>query len=170
MQTLFENKNSGAVFSPCNKHRYQLWRIWDESKPNVLFIMLNPSTADTTEDDPTIRRCIGFTKSWGYGGLMVGNLFSYRSTDPKNLKLNQDEVLDRKHADINNRHILKMWWKCDLTVCAWGNPPIETKSIFPLEGMKQLHYLELTKCGNPKHPLYLRKDLKPTPYEIKRYL
>lgn len=74
-----------AIISECGKYRYSLSRIWDENKANVLFIMLNPSTADGDVDDPTIRRCIGFAKSWGYGGIYVGNLFAYRATDPKEL-------------------------------------------------------------------------------------
>ena len=90
--TSVKNLNRGATFSKCKIYRYRLWRIWDAKKPTVLFIMLNPSTAGSTMDDPTIKRCIGFAKSWGYGGLYVGNLFAYRSTQPKGLlKLNDAE-------------------------------------------------------------------------------
>ena len=70
---------SHATFSSCKKYRYSLFRIWDEDKPLVLFIGLNPSTADEKEDDPTIRRCINFAKQWGYGGLIMGNLFAFRA-------------------------------------------------------------------------------------------
>ena len=77
----------GAIISKDKKHRYRLWRIWDDSLPKALFIMLNPSTADVMLDDPTIRRCIGFAKSWGYGGIYVGNIFSLRSSNPKDLKV-----------------------------------------------------------------------------------
>jgi len=79
---------SHATFSPCRKYRYSLFRIWDEDKSLVLFIGLNPSTADEKEDDPTIRRCINFAKQWGwgYGGLIMGNLFSFRATQPSDLK------------------------------------------------------------------------------------
>ena len=75
---------TGAVFSPCERYRYKLWRVWDPARPLglVMFLMLNPSTATDAEDDPTIRRCIGYARSWGYGGLYVGNLFAYRATTP----------------------------------------------------------------------------------------
>ncbi|HHC7270859.1 TPA: DUF1643 domain-containing protein [Vibrio parahaemolyticus] len=63
-----------AKLSDCRTYRYELWRIWDEQKPYAMFVGLNPSTADETEDDPTIRRCIYFAKSWGYGGLCMANL------------------------------------------------------------------------------------------------
>lgn len=164
-QLLFEvsSVKKTAVISECGKYRYELSRIWDDKKPKVLFLMLNPSTADANEDDPTIRRCIRFAKDWGYGGLMVGNLFAFRSTDPKNLKY----VTEHNHH-INSEHLMNMYWQCEITVCAWGNPPIENNSM-PLTGFKNLHYLALTQSFNPKHPLYLKADLKPVKYEYKRY-
>ena len=76
---------SGAHFSPCERYRYRLWRCWDASKWKLAIIGLNPSTATHEEDDPTIRRCIGFAKRDGYGGLLMLNLFALRSTDPKGL-------------------------------------------------------------------------------------
>lgn len=72
----------GAVFSDDRVYRYQLRRCWDVTEPIVAFVMLNPSTADAIEDDPTVRRCIGFAKNWGYGALLVGNLFAARTTRP----------------------------------------------------------------------------------------
>jgi len=86
MNNLFEIVSSGAVMSACRKYRYRLWRIWDDSKPKVLWIMLNPSMADENENDATIKKIIRFSKSWGYGGIYVGNMFSFRATDPKQLK------------------------------------------------------------------------------------
>ena len=83
--SLFPDNFSGAEISDCGKCRWQLWRIWDDSKPKILWIMHNPSTADAEKDDPTIRRIINFSKSWGFGGLYVGNVFPYRSTNPKDL-------------------------------------------------------------------------------------
>jgi hypothetical protein len=73
--------NNAAIISEDNQYRYQLLRVWDETLPRILFIMMNPSTADATKDDPIIRRVISFAKSWGYGGVYVGNLFAFRSTD-----------------------------------------------------------------------------------------
>ena len=75
--------NKGAKFSPCKKYRLQLWRIWDDKLPKIMFIMLNPSYADAHHDDPTIRRCINFAKNWGYGGFYVGNIYPLISTKPK---------------------------------------------------------------------------------------
>lgn len=158
--SLFEESNKGAILSECETYRYQLWRIWDESKPKVLFIMLNPSTADADIDDPTIRRCIGFAKSWGYGGLFVGNIFAYRSTEPKGLFEADDAV-----GVDNNYHLEQMSEKCEIAVCAWGNSPIVNKmntTHKPLKNVRiPLHYIELSKDGTPKHPLYLKSELKP---------
>ncbi len=147
--------NIGALISSCKRYRYKLWRIWDDDLPKVLFIMLNPSTADESKDDPTIRRCINYAKSWGYGGLFVGNLYAYRTTDPRELKKIYDPI-----GDDNYKCLLEMFQKCSAVICAWGNNepmPIELK-----KNLSRLHYLELSKTGIPKHPLYLKKDLKPT--------
>ena len=81
--TLKKQTQSGADFSECGRYRYKLWRTWDDVRPVVMFIMLNPSTADATADDPTIRRCIGFAHDWGYGGVRVGNLFAWRTPYPQ---------------------------------------------------------------------------------------
>lgn len=81
-----------AILSEDRKYRYILSRTWDETKPTVLFIGLNPSTADENEDDPTIRRCIIFAKSWGYGGLIMANLFAFRTTNPQGLYSEKNPV------------------------------------------------------------------------------
>lgn len=146
----------GAVISECGKYRYQLWRIWDESKPLVLFIMLNPSKADATKDDSTIKRCIGFAKSWNFGGFYVGNLYAFRATKPKDMK--QAKYPEGKD---NKKHIAEMAKKCRLVVCAWGN----NEGNLDIIDMEDLHYLRLSKNGTPWHPLYLPKDSKP----IKHY-
>jgi len=164
MNTLFEDTVKGAIISACQKYRYSLWRIWDNTKPNVLFIMLNPSTADADIDDPTIRRCIGFAKSWGYGGVYVGNLFAYRSTNPKELLKAINPI-----GDDNIFHLQAMSSRCEIAVCAWGNSAIVTKLCKnkPLSVIQiALNYLELSNDGTPKHPLYLRSDLKPVEYLI----
>ncbi|RWX03381.1 DUF1643 domain-containing protein [Flavobacterium cerinum] len=156
--SLFTDNNAGAEFSQCGNYRYRLWRVWDESKPKVLFIMLNPSQADDMRNDPTIRRCIGFAKLWGYGGLMVGNIFPYISTEPKALKYVEDF-----HNDLNLIHISNMANQCSIIVYAYGNAPIEVKHI-PLDGWPNRHHLGLTASGNPKHPLYLKRLTVPVPY------
>lgn len=152
-------ENSGAIFSDCGKYRFSLFRIWDRSKPFVYFMMHNPSTADASEDDPTIRRCIGFAKSWGYGGIYVGNLYSYRATDPKELK---DKSLDELVPMEQFVHHQEMISRCKLHVLAYGNPV--GKVDFPIAFDDTWHCLKITKAGNPCHPLYLKKDLKPVKF------
>lgn len=160
---------SNAYFSDCGKYRYSLIRVWDYKKPTVLFIMLNPSTADAEKDDPTIRRCIGFAKDWGYGGLYVVNLFALRSTNPKEL-LTAPFVVGIE----NEKWIRRMSCLAHLVVCAWGNSSIVNQLQKRLDSTwkplswinKPLHYLQLSNDGTPKHPLYLPKNLTPKPYEV----
>ncbi len=158
---LFPNNNSGATISSCGKYRFRLWRIWDESKPCVYFMMHNPSIADAMIDDPTIRRCIGFAKSWEYGGIYVGNLYSYRATDPKEL-LNKsfDEITHIEQFEYHR----EMIDKCQLHVLAYGNPI--HKGDFPIVFDDTWHCLKITKAGNPCHPLYLKSDLKPVKFNL----
>lgn len=149
----------GAYISKCGTYRYKLWRIWDDSLPKALFVMLNPSTADGNQDDPTIRRCINFAKSWGYGGIYVGNLFAYRATNPKELLGVKDPV-----GEYNTGCLLKMEMDREIAVCAWGNSDIVSKlkgKYNPSIANIDLCYLELSKDGTPKHPLYLRSILTP---------
>lgn len=158
------DSNSGAVLSQCGKYRYELWRVWDDTKPKVLFVMLNPSTADAANNDPTIRRCIGFAKSWGYGGVMVGNLFALRATDPAELKKIEYNEEHYYHADQNAQHLNKMAFECKLIVYAWGNCPVKNHHENPLVSFGNLHHLGLTKKGNPRHPLYVPKIVKLVAY------
>lgn len=155
-----------AAISKCGKYRYCLSRVWDKEKPKVLFIMLNPSTADSEKDDPTILRCIAFAKSWDFGSLYVINLYAFRATNPKDLlKATSIVGID------NEKWFKKMSNIADLIVGAWGNKAIISKinkspdynSYNPISWInKPLHYLELSKDGyTPKHPLYLKKDLVP---------
>ena len=141
-----------AVISECDKYRYSLVREWDKSKGKVLFIMLNPSTADSNQDDPTIRRCVNYAKSWEkYGGIMVGNLFAFRSRNPKDLKSVRDPV-----GSNNLRFLKEMIVKSSLVVCAWGNgyggPP-----QYLINMTNDLYFLSLNKDGSPSHPLMLNK-------------
>lgn len=162
-------QSKGAVISTDKVYRYRLWRIWDDTKDKVLFIMLNPSTADYDVDDPTIRRCVGFAKSWGFGGVYVGNITAFRSTDPK--KLNQDSFAT---GTENLLHIMDMVKDCTTVVCAWGNGPVLKKltkgsgiaveracGVFILKQKgKRICVIDRAKDGTPKHPLYLKKDLQ----------
>jgi hypothetical protein len=139
-----------AKFSECRKYRYALWRTWDESKSRAMFIGLNPSTADETVDDPTIRRCINFAKEWGYGGLCMANIFAYRSTDPSEMLLAQDPV-----GPENNNWLKNLAKDAGIIVAAWGNNGSylgrskEILAMFP-----NLMCLKLNQSGEPAHPLY----------------
>jgi hypothetical protein len=150
-----------AAFSPCRRYRYALWRIWDDTKPTVAFIGLNPSTADEKSDDPTLIRCINFAKAWDpgrYGGVCIANLFAFRATKPRDL-LARKKIIGKN----NNDWLLKLATEAELTVAAWGN---DGKHQNRAEQVKQLiqplHYLKMNKSGEPAHPLYLKADLKPT--------
>jgi hypothetical protein len=149
----------GAIIDETGKYRYQLWRIWDESKPVVVFIMLNPSTTDAEADDPTIRRCIGFAKTWGHGGIRVVNLFAYRATDPKELT----KVMDPTGPD-NHLHIISaINHNTGIIIAAWGTNGNQkhSKIIELLRFSHEVHCLGKTKEGYPKHPLYIKADVKP---------
>lgn len=150
-----------ATFSGCRTWRYALYRRWDETLPWCMFIGLNPSTADETEDDPTIRRCIGFAKDWGYGGLIMCNLYGFRSTDPKGLLACADPVGPR-----NDEALAACAGKAALVVAAWGMhaKPDRADAVVDLLG-GSLCCLGRTLAGFPKHPSRLRKD---TPLEAFR--
>ena len=112
-----------AIISDCGKYRYELHREWDKSKRKVLFIMLNPSTADGLNNDLTTIRCINFAKKWGYGGIMIGNIYPFRAKRPKDLRKWLDEAkltADFNAAHENINHVETMAEQADMIVCAWG--------------------------------------------------
>jgi len=146
-----------AIISQDNKYRYQLSRIWDEEKPKVLFIMLNPSTADADRDDPTIRRVMNFAKSWGYGGVFVGNLYAFRSTDPKALRKVENPV-----GEDNIQHIQSLIGLTERVIYAWGNNQREPDWLCHL--VDSPYCIDISKKGIPKHPLYLKGELQPKLY------
>ena len=154
MNGLLVNKN--ATFSDCRKYRYALSRTWNGKKKTILFIGLNPSTANEKIDDPTIRRCINYAQNWGYGSLLMVNLFAYRATLPSELKNVKNPI-----GNDNDLHIIELSKKADLAVAAWGNEGTllnrdkEVKKILP-----NLMCLKINKSGQPAHPLYQKKDLK----------
>jgi len=155
-----------AIISDCSTYRYELHREWDKDKGKVLFIMLNPSTADSNEDDLTTIRCMNFAKRWGYGGLMIGNIYPFRAKRPKDLRA--WKIFGEKYSvyKTNVAHVQDMMSQCDLTVCAWG---CNHKGIPDwIKEINNLHYLELCDDNvTPKHPLgNLSNDLKPRTYKL----
>lgn len=145
---------SGAEFSPCRKHRYSLWRIWDRSKPLVMFIGLNPSQADENKNDPTIIRVCQIAKHNGYGGVYMTNCFSYISTDP-------DKLYDCSGWTENAMKIGYIAAKCKDVVFAWGNFSIVRK--LGVDYILTQHFpnalaLHINKNGSPKHPLYCKAN------------
>ena len=154
--------NKGAYFSSDRIYRYLLYRVWDERKPYVLFVGLNPSTADENLNDPTIKRCMAFAGLWGYGGLYMANLFGFRATSPTALKLTEDPIgPDNDYCLFNHAET------AGLVVAAWGNGGKHLnrgKEI--LARLPNPHYLHLTNEGQPQHPLYLGHGLRPIPYEL----
>lgn len=152
------DNRTGAELSEDREYRYRLWRTWDVSKPTLAFIMLNPSTADETEDDPTIRRCLGYAKDWGYGKLVVGNLFALRATDPSELRDHPSPV-----GPENDEHLRQICNEADKVIAAWGTDGAlhgrgrEVAEMLDVE----LHALNETKEGHPNHPLYQPADADP---------
>lgn len=146
---------SDATLSPCGLYRYTLTREWG-SGPRMLFVMLNPSTADADKDDPTIRRCIAFAKREGCGSLEVVNLHAYRTPDPRMLWSAQAIGVDI--IGPNNRgHILDARRRADIVVCAWGANPVD-KQYAAAVSFAPVWCLGTTKDGSPRHPLFVRAD------------
>lgn len=152
--------SSGATFSPCRTFRYTLWRSWEGGEGVVMFIGLNPSTADEIENDRTVNRCISFAKSWGYAGLCMTNLFAFRATKPAVMLATPEPI-----GPENDRYLLECAAQSNLVVAAWGTNGAHMKRddhVRQLIG--NLHYLHLTQDGDPGHPLYLPGNLKPVPW------
>jgi len=155
-------------FSPDRVYRYSLVRQWydefplwmaSDPGPYAMFIGLNPSTADEVQNDPTVRRCIGYAKAWGYGALVMTNIFAYRSTDPKCMR----EVADPVGPD-NDATLQGLAAGAGIVVAAWGAHGTHRGRADQIKRMiPKLHCLKLTKDGHPAHPLYLKKDLTPAP-------
>lgn len=160
-QTLFPSETSGAEFSECRKYRYALWRKWDECKPCIMFIGLNPSTASENMDDPTIRRVKRFAKDWGYGGVYMCNLFAYVSTDPKELILCSDPI------GANDERLLRFAMYCKDILFAWGSfPEAEERAKIVTEMFPQAVCLGFNKNGTPKHPLYVSANTLQVNYKL----
>jgi hypothetical protein len=148
-----------AVMSPCDRYRYALGRTWDMDLKPVLFVGLNPSTADATNDDPTIRRCTRYAKDWGHGGILMGNLFAIRATDPKDMLRALDPVGDR-----NDYWLRRLTDLSGRVVAAWGahgGHRGRAQAVVDSGVLGSFTVLGLTKDGHPRHPLYMRADCRP---------
>lgn len=145
-----------AVLSSCGAFRYWLERHWDAALPRMCIVMLNPSTADAEQDDPTIKRCVEIAKHNLYGAIEVVNLFAFRATDPKDLR----KAGWPTGSWENNDHIAKTASRCAVTVCAWGGGaktttrPDEVLSNLRRLGVRTKAFA-ITPHGHPQHPLYV---------------
>ena len=162
MKTLLlpDDYATGAVFSLCRTWRYSLWRRWKakEAARMCAVIGLNPSTADETLDDPTIRRCINFARAWGYDGLYMLNAYAFRATDPKDMQAAENPV-----GPDNDRFIAEVTAASELVLAAWGVHCQTSRANRVCELVnKPIFCLGKTKAGCPKHPLYIRADTMPT--------
>ena len=150
-----------AFFSPCGKYRYTLWRhfsdLFSGGKGYAMFIGLNPSTADELNNDPTVTRCINYSKAWGFDGYCMTNLFAWRSTDPAGMLSQKDPVGSR-----NDEFLVEVASRAAIVVAAWGVDGTHLdrdKQVLNLLG--NVYCLGLTKDGIPRHPLYMPKNIEP---------
>lgn len=150
---------SDAIIDETGQYRYSLTRLWDKKLPKLVFLMLNPSTADHSENDPTIRRCINFAKNWGFGSIEVVNLFAFRATNPKELLTCDDPI-----GEDNDIYIKASLEDAGLVIAAWGtkgNLFKRNEQVIEILSNQNIYCLSLTKEGHPKHPLYIKSNEKP---------
>lgn len=150
-----------AKFSDCERYRYFLSEIWDRQRPLVMFLMMNPSVAGHEYADPTLIKTGKYARAWGYGGQLVANVHAYRVTDSKRLIEIEDPV-----GPKNNAALLHMARNAEIIVLAYGLPPKPLRPraaavVDMLRGNFPLKYLQLTRNGTPRHPLYLNSGLLP---------
>jgi len=167
MKQLSLTENRFAHFSTDRVFRFSLYVQWNDRLPTLIAIGLNPSVADEERDDPTIRRLKGFARSWGYGQLVMLNLFALVSTDPKQLKKVEDPVGYQNTVDFMRSHIRNAG--ATWALACWGTgsyPKILDREQQVYDGLR-LKCLRLTASGSPAHPLYLPGNLVPKPYNYK---
>src|SRR2546428_7602321 len=154
--------DSGAVFSACRRWRYLLWRRWDAARPVANFLMLNPSTADEVKLDPSCTRARRYAERWGFGAVVITNIFGWRATDPEEMKPARDPV-----GRGSDRAILRAARESALVVCAWGNHgahlgrSLAVRRLLENEGIAP-RVLRMNCSGEPAHPLYLPGTLRPS--------
>jgi hypothetical protein len=142
-----------AVLSDCGRYRYALARGWDKSLPRLGWVMLNPSIADADVDDPTIRKCIGFAKHFGYGAIHVVNIYPLRSTDPRGLRA--DDWDTQESRDINFLAWKQVASACNTVIAAWGAHDVHPMEEAAASAFLNLECLGRSKDGHPRHPLML---------------
>jgi hypothetical protein len=158
---MIETSEACARFSRCRRWRTLLWRRWNRAAPVANFLMLNPSTADEAQLDPSCTRARVYAERWGFGGLIVTNLFAWRATDPGDMKSVADPV-----GHGNDDAIIAAAREASLLVCAWGNHGTYLgRSVRVVAFLRRaridLHVLKMNGGGEPAHPLYLRGSLRP---------
>jgi hypothetical protein len=158
-----------ALLSRDRVYRYTLERVWEPDRPKCAFIGLNPSTADESQFDNTLRRCVRFADSWGYGSFVMLNVFALRSTDWRGLKMVRDPVgprndtwIDQMTAEVENNG--------GIVICCWGSHVKDVRggrerTATICDGLSYPYYIRLTKSGYPEHPLYLPSTLEPEPWK-----
>ncbi len=155
-------KYPGTVISECRRYRYTLERSWASVPRYVLWLMLNPSTADGTKDDATIRRCTRYARDWGFTGILVGNLYAFRATQPSELFTAADPI-----GPSNDEALLELVTRSQLIVCAWGQRgPIPGRRWEVLRNLGACQYrevraLRINENGEPGHPLRLALGARP---------
>lgn len=164
-----------AIISECGLYRYRLDRILrDDHGPTVAFIMVNPSTADASQDDPTIRKCIGFAKAHGAERLVVGNKFAYRATDVKELRKARDPI-----GPENDKHLRDILYEADIVFVAWGaltklpealrgrwKDIVRIADDVRREGLCDLLAIGKTGDGHPRHPLMTGYDTPVAKWDV----
>lgn len=154
---------NGAII--VGEYRYLLWRTWDHAAPCLLWVLLNPSTADERTDDPTLRRCMGFSRAWGYGGVEIANLFALRTPYPRQLLLSSDPV-----GGENDCYLAATAERVAAIVVAWGAVGTyrgRDRVVFALLARHAAQpplCLGTTRDGSPRHPLYTAQSARLTPY------
>jgi hypothetical protein len=154
--------SGSAVFSDDGTYRYRLTRTWGDSGRHAVWLMLNPSTAGALADDPTIRRCTGFSRAWGLDGLVVVNLFALRATDPAELARHPDPV-----GPGNDDFVRRAVAASPVVIAAWGAQRMAAargaRWRLELDRAADVLCLGTTKDGEPRHPLFVRADAVPAP-------
>lgn len=153
-----------ADISQDGLYRYRLGRRWNSALPECVFIMLNPSTADAAQDDPTIRRCMRFARDLGCGSLLVGNLYAFRATDPRDLFRASEPTGGAK----NDAVLTDLMGRGEHVIAAWGNHGklARVSEVAGLPGATRLKALGTTKSGAPRHPLYVPSSATPVEWRL----